>query len=134
MINCIFTKNDKRLPDVFASLNPHIPGVRLVYGVPDGEDLKVRKFGIECVDDVNEGIAVIDKFIPGLKDDVLYTYPCYYAATADREMIFQRHGSTIYAFGFNGGGYKYMPYHGRRIYNLVIGNLEEANKYAKKTA
>jgi len=59
--------------------------------------------------------------------------PCFYSVTQDDEFIFKREGKVIYAFGLCGRGFKHMPYHGKRVFNLVKGNYDEANKYALHT-
>jgi len=53
--------------------------------------------------------------------------PGYHTLTDDHNFIFEVQDKAIFAFG--GRGFKYMPYHGKRIYHLVLGNLEEGNKY-----
>jgi len=50
----------------------------------------------------------------------------------DDEFIFERHGNTIYGFGDCGRAFKHLPYHGKRIYDLIQGNIKEANKYKKQ--
>jgi len=52
--------------------------------------------------------------------------------TEDDEFIFEKHGKTIYGFGLCGRGFKHMPYHGKRIFNLMHDNIKEADKYKKK--
>ena len=49
----------------------------------------------------------------------------------DEEFIFEKYGRTIFAFGCCGRGFKHMPYHGKRVYNLIKGDYNEADKYKK---
>jgi len=57
---------------------------------------------------------------------------CFNSVTHDEEFIFEKSQKTIYAFGCNGYGFKYIPYNGKRIFHLVEGNFSEASKYKKK--
>ena len=45
------------------------------------------------------------------------------------EFIFEKKGKVVYAFGLSGKGFKFLPYHGKRIYHLLTNNMKEANKY-----
>ena len=63
------------------------------------------------------------KIAPSYVDKITQQWSCMYSMTADDEFIFETRGPrTIYGFGCNGRGFKHMPYHGKRIYNLAIGN------------
>jgi hypothetical protein len=42
--------------------------------------------------------------------------------TKDDEFVFEKVGSTIYAFGLNGRGFKHMAYHGKRVHHLIQEN------------
>jgi hypothetical protein len=49
--------------------------------------------------------------------------------TPKGEFIFERKGKCIYAFGLSGRGFKHMPYHGKRVMQLVEGDKKSADKY-----
>ena len=45
------------------------------------------------------------------------------------EPVFEKKGKKgIIVFGLT-AGFKYLPYHGKRIFNMVMGNNENANEY-----
>ena len=46
----------------------------------------------------------------------MYTQPCSYANTEDGDFIFEKKDKLVYAFALQGGGFKHMPYHGKRVY------------------
>jgi glycine/D-amino acid oxidase-like deaminating enzyme len=64
--------------------------------------------------------------------ELMYTQPCYYANSADNEFIFDKIDKTIFAFGLGGRGYKFLPYHGKRVYEIIAGNIDEGDKYKLK--
>jgi len=59
------------------------------------------------------------KLFPSKLDKIMHINPCFYSVSKDDEFIFERKGKTVYGFGLCGRGFKHMPYHGKRIYNLI---------------
>ena len=121
-------------PGAFILLGePALKGFEL-YGLYDGENHQHYKIGYEAgTEDNTYTLSIIRKFFPSKYETLLCTQPCSYAETNDNDFIFERKDKTIYAFGLGGRGFKHMPYHGKRVYNLIIGDQKEADKYKKTT-
>lgn len=95
----------------------------MVFGTVDGEGLTKYKVGNECDDiDPHLMLRIMKKIMPAKIKSIDHVQTCFYSMSHDDEFIFERHNNTIYGFGCNGRGFKHMPYHGKRIYNLVVGN------------
>ena len=118
-----------------------LPGAMIISGMPgfhghdlfacrDGENMDMYKFGYENgVSDSAATLAVLKKFFPTKYSDLNHVQPCYYSLTPGEEFIFEKRGKAIYAFGLSGKGFKHLPYHGKRVLNLIQGNQAEADKY-----
>lgn len=74
---------------------------------------------------------MIKKFFPSKYKDITHVAPCCYSVTPGEEFTFERRDKCVYAFGLNGRGFKHLPYHGKRIYNLIKGDQKEADKYKR---
>ena len=112
--------------------NRDLPGTMILSGLPileghdlyaliDGENLDKYKFGYEkgAGDPVNT-LAILKQLFPTKYQDLDHVQPCCYSVTPDEEFIFERRGEKgIYAFGLNGRGFKHLPYHGKRILQLI---------------
>jgi len=102
----------------------------LIYGLYDGEDFSTYKIGHDkSSGDAVVAINLMKEFMPSKIDTITHTQPCSFSRTPNMEFIFEKRGSTIYAFGLSGKGFKHGPYHGKRIYHLIKGDKEEADKY-----
>jgi glycine/D-amino acid oxidase-like deaminating enzyme len=95
----------------------------LVWGTLDGENFENYKIGDDfATPDPHQMLRVMKKILPSKIEKISNISACYYSMTHNWEFIFEKHGNTVYAFGCNGLGFKYMPYHGKRIYHLLTGN------------
>ena len=102
----------------------------IVFGTVDGENFSTYKVGNECDDiDPHLMLKIMKKIMPSKIRNIDHVQTCFYSMSHDDEFIFERKGNTVYGFGCCGRGFKHMPYHGKRIYNLVVGNQKEADKY-----
>jgi glycine/D-amino acid oxidase-like deaminating enzyme len=97
----------------------------------DGQDFQYFKMGHEGgAKDPSVMISLLQKFFPDQYKQVLYAQPCTYTLTEPNlEPVFERKGDKgIFAFGLT-AGFKYMPYHGKRLYYMITKNEEESTKY-----
>jgi len=104
----------------------------MVFGTVDGDDFTKYKVGNELNDDPHLMLTVMNKLFPSLIDKITHVTPCFYSVSDDEEFIFEKCGKTVYGFGLCGRGFKHMPYHGKRIFHLLTGNVKEADKYKKQ--
>lgn len=106
----------------------------MVFGTLDGDGFTKYKVGNETANvDPHLMLDIMKDILPSKLSKITHVMPCFYSNSPDEEFIFEKHGKTIYGFGCNGRGFKHMAYHGKRIYHLINGNYDEANKYAKST-
>lgn len=103
-----------------------------IFGLLNGEDLSEYKVARDCSTDLASDVEIFKKLVPTKAPLITHKEECYYQVTEDKEFRFVQEDKVIYAFGFNGGGFKHGPYHGKRILHLIEGNKEEAEKYVKK--
>jgi len=119
------------LPDcILYTGHPDFEGA-LFFGMLDGDDLSKFKFGIERDCKPQDFMKILAKIVPSVPATITSMTPCYYQITQDSEFKFEKVGDIIYAYGFNGRGFKFMPYHGKRIYEGLVGNERGFNKYKK---
>jgi glycine/D-amino acid oxidase-like deaminating enzyme len=124
--------------------NRDLPGTMIISGVPefggydiyalrDGENMEEYKFGYEKGSgDSTLTLSLLKRFFPTKYTDLIHVSPCCYSVTPGEEFIFEKKDNAVYAFGLNGRGFKHLPYHGKRVLNLINGHFAEANKYAAK--
>ena len=124
--------------------NRDLPGTMIISGIPefggydiyalrDGENMEHFKFGYEKGSgDSTLTLSLLKRFFPTKYNDLIYVAPCCYSVTPGEEFIFEKKDNAVYAFGLNGRGFKHLPYHGKRVLNLINGHFAEANKYAAK--
>jgi len=104
-----------------------------VFGCLDGDNLEKYKFGHESgAVDSKIMINFLKKIVPTKMPELECVNPCIYAYSKSNEFIFERQGNVILACGLEGRGFKFGPYHGKRVLNFVKGNDLEANKYRAK--
>lgn len=95
----------------------------MVFGTLDGENFSTYKVGNELEDiDPHLMLKIMKKILPTKIERINHIQTCFYSMSQDDEFIFEKKGNTVYGFGCCGRGFKHMPYHGKRIYNLVVGN------------
>eukprot|EP00347_Sterkiella_histriomuscorum_P017703 403348322 len=129
----VFSDNSGFPPTFIILGEPSFNGHEM-YGLYDGPNHELYKIGYEAgTKDNTYSLQILRKLFPTKYNKIIYTQPCSYAHTDDNDFIFERKDNIIYAFGLGGRGFKHMPYHGKRIYNLVVGNQKEADKYKIST-
>ena len=102
---------------------PELNGYHL-FSCLDGDNLQHYKFGYEMgAIDNSHALQVIYKVFPSKYHDIIHVQPCMYDMTTNEEFIFERKRKTVYAFGTNGRGFKFFPYHGKRVHQIVSGKI-----------
>ena len=95
-----------------------------LFGCIDGDKNQYYKFGYDggCASyDNTYVLSMLRKYFPTKYHTLLYTQPCSYANTEDGDFIFEKKDKVVFAFALQGGGFKHMPYHGKRVYQLLSG-------------
>ena len=108
-----------------------LPGTMIISGIPefggydiyalqDGDNLDMYKFGYERGSgDSTITLSLLKRFFPSKYRDLVHVQPCCYSVTPGEEFLFEKREKAIYAFGLNGRGFKHLPYHGKRVLNLI---------------
>jgi glycine/D-amino acid oxidase-like deaminating enzyme len=104
----------------------------MIFGTLEGEDFSKYKMGNEMNADPHLQLKIMKKLFPSSIPKIDHINACFYSVSHDDEFIFEKKGKTVYAFGLCGRGFKHMPYHGKRVYHLIKGNIKEADKYKKQ--
>ena len=103
-----------------------------MYALREGDKMEEYKFGYEKGSGDSIGtLAILKKLFPTKYADLAHVQPCCYSETPGAEFIFEKKDKAIYAFGLNGRGFKHLPYHGKRVLNLINGHFAEADKFKK---
>lgn len=94
-----------------------------IYALLDGPNLDQFKFGYEKGSgDSPHTLSLLKKYFPSKYNDITHVAPCCYAVTPGEEFTFEKREKCVYAFGLNGRGFKHLPYHGKRVFNLIKGD------------
>ena len=113
----------KGLPGCFIEIN----GELRVYGLMDSQDLTDYKFGLH--EERNLKVATKyarERFTSKMKD-LKYTAACMYTITDDGNFIYKTNPDGVhYCYGLNGQGFKYMPTHGKIIYDGLITGKDKS--------
>ncbi len=128
-VDCIFLRDKTGVPESFVVEDDTLSFQEMMCATTDGADHSMLKIGIEFVKTFAEAMAETEKYIPSARQRMAFTDRCWYSLSYDEKFIFEKIGTTIYAFGLSGRGFKHMPYHGRRILHIINDNMVEANKY-----
>jgi len=71
-----------------------------------------------------ESLEIIKKLIPNKVKDLYKKVDCFYSVTDDRNPILKMEDNIVYATGFNGRGFKFMPLYGEMVLDLLKGGKE----------
>ena len=101
------------LPPSFYEFEPHI------YSGLSGATLGEYKIGLHETRDSKKLLDYIAERMPSKIEKVTAAQPCYYTYNENSEFVYEQKNGIFYAFGFDGSGFKHMPMHGKKIYDLI---------------
>lgn len=117
------------LPDIFIEDD----GTHVYYGLRDGDDLSGYKIGLHERRDFRAALNYFSKrFNSNLsygssavdkenRINFLGSKPCFYTFAKDNKFCYKTSSNGVhYCYGFTGTGFKFLPLHGKIIYEKCI--------------
>ncbi|CAI2372779.1 unnamed protein product [Moneuplotes crassus] len=92
-----------------------------IYSLRDKHDFSCQKFGIHGEKDTDLTMEWAKERIPSKVKEIIGIDACFYTVTEGHEFIYKTNPDGVhYGYGLNGEGFKYMPAHGKIIYDGLI--------------
>lgn len=96
------------------------------YGMLDGPNLDRYKMG----ENIERNLASMMKFLnhrmPDKLDTFLYAHPCYFSWVDSEEFQYKTDEKGIhFAYGFSGTGFKFLPLHGKIVYDGLLNKFDQ---------
>ena len=96
------------------------------YGVLDGPNLDHFKIGDYSQRNFKNMLDYFKRRMPSKLDSICHTHPCYFTMVDTGEFQYKTGNNGVhYAYGFNGTGFKFMPLHGKIVYDGLIKKTDE---------
>jgi len=96
------------------------------YAMLDGPNLDQYKVGNFSHRHFKTFLDYFKERMPDKLDSILHTIPCYFTMVDTGEFQYKTdEGGVHYAYGFSGTGFKFMPLHGKIIYDGLINKNDE---------
>ena len=90
--------------------------------------IKIKyKFGLHTERDLKKAIKWARERFTSKMKDLKYTTAWMYTLTQDGDFLYKTNPDGVhYCYGFNGEGFKYMPAHGKIVYDGLINGKDKS--------
>lgn len=96
------------------------------YGMVDGEDLGNYKMGLSFRRDIQEMLDYLRDRMPDKVDSIKYSHACFVTMVDSGEYQYKTDENGVhFAYGFCGTGFKFLPLHGKIVYDGLITKQEQ---------
>lgn len=96
------------------------------YGMLDGENLDHYKMGEWGPRNLKSITNYLRERLPSKFDKIKYVNPCYITMIETEEFQYKTSPQGVhYAYGFSGTGFKFLPLHGKIVYDGLIHKNDE---------
>jgi sarcosine oxidase len=79
------------------------------------------KVGVDNATDVDQVVAYVRKWHPGLDPEPVSSSSCLFTSTPDQQFVLQRQGSVVVCSACSGHGFKFTPMIGELVADLCEG-------------
>lgn len=109
------------LPDLMSEKNDENP----MYGLRDNSELSEFKVSVFAERNLDRAFKFFRERLPSKIKDIRYSMVCYYTMTGSDNFIYKTNPDGVhYCYGFNGQGFKFMPIHGKIVYDGLISKKD----------
>jgi len=96
------------------------------YGMLDGKNLDQFKIGEFAARNLNSMVKYLKDRLPDKFETILYVHPCLITMTGTGDFQYKTDKNGVhYAYGFEGTGFKFMPLHGKIVYDGLITKKDQ---------
>ncbi|CAB4549965.1 unannotated protein [freshwater metagenome] len=79
------------------------------------------KVGVDNATDIDQVVAYVQKWHPGLDPNPVSSSKCLFTSTADQQFVLRRQGSVVVCSACSGHGFKFTPMIGELVADLCEG-------------
>lgn len=99
---------------------------REFYGMVDGPNLDNYKMGEWGTRNLEIMVNFFKNRLPGRLDTIKYAHVCYITMIDTNEFQYKTDKIGVhYAYGFSGTGFKFMPLHGKIVYESLLNKTNQ---------